>query len=171
MEKRLTKKAEGYSDEVKESILSKMMELKPILDNDMQRQHFDDVIKCINSIKPLKIVKEDLLKRKRTRNNVSLSDRCCACRANGEQCSRRKKDGNDFCGTHIKGTPHGVIEQDVMSNTLHKEVWGEDIGGIIQYIDKDNNIYKHEDIMNNVVNPSIIGKCTLVDGKYSIKTN
>ena len=35
MKKRLTKKAEGYSDEVKESILSKMMELKPITDNDI----------------------------------------------------------------------------------------------------------------------------------------
>lgn len=171
MEKRLSKKAEGYSDEVKESILDKMMELKPNLNTDAQKQCFDEVIKCINCIKPLTIVKEDLLKRKRTRNNVSLSDRCCACRANGEQCSRRKKDGNDFCGTHIKGKPHGVIEQDIMSNTIQKEVWGEDIGGIIQYIDINNNVYKHEDIMNNVINPSIIGKCNLVDGKYSLITN
>ena len=145
MEKRLTKKAEGYSDEVKESILSKLIQLKPTLDNDEQRHHFDDVVKCINSIKPLTIVKEDLLKRKRTRNNVSLSDRCCACRANGEQCSRRKREGYDFCGTHIKGTPHGVVENTVF--------------------DTDTTVF------NNVINPAIISKCNLVDGKYSIKTN
>lgn len=169
MEKRLSKKAETYNDELKEHMLDKVGNLKTTLDNDVQRESLDNLIKYINSIKPLQIVKEDLLKRKRTRNHVLLSDRCIACRANGEQCSRRKKDSNEYCGTHIKGTPHGIIKHDTTNNTLQKEVWGEDIGGIIQYIDKDNNIYKHEDIMNNVMNPNVVGKCELVDGKYIIK--
>ena len=33
-----------------------------------------------------------------------------------------------------------------------------EINGIIYFIDKENNIYNHEDIYNNIVNPRIIAK-------------
>ena len=69
-----------------------------------------------------------------------------------------RKDNENYCGTHIKGVPHGVVNLNESNVVSHKEVWCEDIGGILQYIDTDGNIYKHEEVMNNVVNPSIIGK-------------
>ena len=54
--------------------------------------------------------KEDFIKRKRIKNIVPNYERCIAKRANGEQCTRRNKNGEQFCGTHIKGTPHGIID-------------------------------------------------------------
>ena len=40
---------------------------------------------------------------------VPSSERCMAKRANGEQCTRRKKQDSCYCGTHTKGTPHGTV--------------------------------------------------------------
>ena len=48
-------------------------------------------------------------RRKRKIKVIKPSELCCGLRANGSRCTRRKKDGNEkFCGTHIKGTPHGT---------------------------------------------------------------
>ena len=47
--------------------------------------------------------------RRRRKIVIESNERCCALRSNGSRCTRRKKDGNEkFCGTHIKGTPHGI---------------------------------------------------------------
>ena len=165
MESRLNKKAETYIAEIKTELIKKVSELK----NDNTEDKINDIIIYLNSTRPMEITKEDFMKRKRTKNSVSLSDRCIAKRANGEQCSRRKKSNCSYCGTHIKGVPHGVVNLNETNVVSHKEVWCEDIGGILQYIDNDGNIYKHEEVMNNVVNPSIIGKNEIIDGKYSIK--
>jgi hypothetical protein len=165
MESRLNKKAETYIAEIKNELIKKVSELK----NDNTEDKINDIIIYLNSTRPMEITKEDFMKRKRTKNSVSLSDRCIAKRANGEQCSRRKKSNCSYCGTHIKGVPHGVVNLNETNVVSHKEVWCEDIGGILQYIDNDGNIYKHEEVMNNVVNPSIIGKYEIIDGMYSIK--
>ena len=89
--------------------------------------------------------------------------RCTANRANGEQCTRRKKEGSCFCGTHIKGTPHGVktCEPVQTVNTKKVEVWIQEIKGINYYIDAENNVYQPADIIANKVHPSIIAKWNL----------
>ena len=53
-------------------------------------------------------------------------------RANGEQCTR-KKDDNDYCGTHDKNRPHGVISDQIKTEEkLNKvEVFIQDINGIL----------------------------------------
>jgi hypothetical protein len=114
--------------------------------------------------------KEDFQKRKRVKNFVPIYDRCCAKRASDEQCTRRKKDGFEFCGTHIKGTPHGVVDtQNETKNTTQKvEVYAQDIQGIIYYIDKNNNVYQAEDIISNKINPKIIAKYVKNGEAYSI---
>jgi hypothetical protein len=114
--------------------------------------------------------KEDLQKRKRVKNFVPMFDRCCAKRANEEQCTRRKKDGNEYCGTHMKGTPHGIIDaqNEVKINYQKIEVWAQDIQGIIYYIDKNNNVYQAEDIISNKMNPKIIAKYVKNGEIYSI---
>jgi hypothetical protein len=48
------------------------------------------------------------------------------------------------------------------------EVVAEDVGGIVYYIDKYNNVYKMEDILENKENPRIIAKCVRKNGKVSI---
>ena len=167
MENRINTKSQQHFRDVKAELLNHLNDLKRESEQ-TQQSNLDSVIKYINSIKAPVFTKEDFMKRKRSKNSVSLSDRCMAKRANGEQCSRRKKDGCEYCGTHIKGIPHGVVTTENMPVLKHKEVWCEDIGGIIQYIDTDGNVYSHEDIMNNVVNPAVIAKYEIKDNKYNI---
>jgi hypothetical protein len=100
-----------------------------------------------------------------------VSDRCCAKRANGEQCTRRRKDDTtEFCGTHLKGTPHGVcsLEEEPKPQGQKIEVWAQDIQGIVYYIDKASNVYQVEDIMQGKLNPKIIAKYVKVGETYMI---
>ncbi len=132
----------------------------------------DDKLTYLNFVYNFPIItidKTDLQKRKRVKNHVPLCDKCCALRANGEQCSRRKKDGQKFCGTHIKGIPHGEISNKPPKKS-HKSiaVWIQEIHGISYYIDENNNVYDHHDIVNNKINPKIIAKYTLKNSEYSI---
>lgn len=109
---------------------------------------------------------DDFKKRKRIKNSVPQFDLCIAKRANGEQCTRRKKgqegDGaepdNNFCGTHVKGTPHGTVSAELEKKPHNKkvEVWVQDIKGINYYIDAANNVYKPEDIIANKIKPAVI---------------
>jgi hypothetical protein len=114
--------------------------------------------------------KEDFQKRKRVKNFVPIFDRCCAKRANNEQCTRRRKDESEYCGTHLKGTPHGIVDaHNEPKNTTQKiEVYAQDIKGIIYYIDKTNNVYQAEDIISNKINPKIIAKYLKEGEKFSI---
>ena len=114
----------------------------------------------------------------RSLNYVWPNDRCCAKRASGEQCTRRKKtDGKykdeptNLCGTHVKGTPHGSVSNDATTQKPNTkvEVWVKDIKGINYYIDAQHNVYNPEDILANKINPSIIAKWVKVtDDVYSI---
>ena len=111
----------------------------------------------------LKLDKTDFQKRKRVKNVVPLHDRCIACRANGEQCTRRRKGESEYCGTHIKGTPHGIISKEKQDSepkcTVKKvSVWAQDIKGIIYYIDDTNNVYETNAILQGTDNPKIIAK-------------
>lgn len=171
MEKRLNKKVTDYSNDIKMKLTEMLTTVRQdLINNDVKDgTNVDDLLRYVNGLRPIEITKEDLMKRKRIKNNVALSDRCCACRANGEQCSRRKKEGSKYCGTHIKGVPHGVVPVDTTEVLKKKEVWGEEISGIIHYVDSDNNVYKSEDIINNVTNPQILCKYKTVNGKLIIE--
>jgi hypothetical protein len=117
------------------------------------------------------LTKDDFMKRKRVKNAVHLSDRCCAKRASGEQCTRRRKDATtEYCGTHLKGTPHGIcdVEEDTKPKGHKIEVWLQDIQGIVYYIDKSNNVYQPEDIMSGSTNPKIIAKYVKVGDVFTI---
>jgi len=65
-----------------------------------------------------------------------------------------------FCGTHIKGTPHGEIKEgeQVKDTSIKIEVWAQDIKGIIYFIDKTGNVYDPQHIHQNLKNPAIIAK-------------
>ena len=90
-------------------------------------------------------------------------------RANNEQCTRRRKDDSKFCGTHIKGTPHGEINNKTAKPTLVKKtVQAVDIKGIIYYIDDTNNVYDPQDIIENNKNPKIIAKYVREGDTYNI---
>jgi FKBP-type peptidyl-prolyl cis-trans isomerase len=166
MEKKINKKIEQYLSTFKENIRDKLSSLSQQEDKD------NILLQYIYDYDRLMIEKEDLAKRKRVKNVVPYFERCCAKKATGEQCTRRRKsEADEFCGTHMKGVTHGVMEEDTgeeETKTKQIEVWAQDIQGIVQYIDNMGNVYQAEDIVNNVTNPKIVAKYTKEGDHYSI---
>jgi hypothetical protein len=153
MEKRINKKFENYITTLKENIREKSIELG------MNDEKMNDLIQYIYNYERMTLNKDDFMKRKRVKNVVPYFERCCAKRANGEQCTRRKKEECEYCGTHMKGTPHGLVEDEENKQTMQKiELWAQEIMGIVYYLDKFGNVYQAEDIVNNKVNPKVICK-------------
>ena len=165
MEKRLNKKAEGYITTFKDSIREKVTQMGMTKDTQVNQ-----LLQYIYDYERLTLNKDDFIKRKRVKNFVPIFDRCCAKRATNEQCTRRKKEGYEYCGTHMKGTPHGIIDnQDEEKVNIQKvEVWAQEIQGIIYYIDNFKNVYQAEDIVINKMNPKIIAKYVKNGENYSI---
>ena len=165
MEKRLNRKVESYITTFKDSIREKVTQMGLT-----KCEQMNQLLQYIYDYDRLSFAKEDFQKRKRVKNFGPIYDRCCAKRASDEQCTRRKKEGCEYCGTHLKGTPHGVIDTQVeqTSTTQKIEVYAQDIQGIIYYIDKNNNVYQAEDIVSNKVNPKIIAKYVKNGENYSI---
>lgn len=166
MEKRMNKKIETYITSFKDHIRNKANEI-----NFSEKNKINQLVEFVYEYQRLVISKDDLSKRKRIKNSIPSLNRCNAKRANNEQCTRRRKEGCEFCGTHSKGTPNGLIQNMNGCNdcTNQKyEVFAEDIHGIVYYIDKLENVYKTEDIMSGIPNPQIIAKCVKTDRGYSI---
>ena len=168
MERRLNKKVIDYVCAFKDSLVE---DVKSILSTpnistmDMQQL----ITSKIYNYKSINIDKEDFAKRKRVKNVVPVFERCCAKRANGEQCTRRKKDDEMFCGTHVKGVPHGHMDEISSENVQKKvEVFVVEINGIAYYIDNVENVYSPEDVMSNKESPRIISKYTCSEGVYTL---
>jgi hypothetical protein len=160
MERRVTKKIETYQVEFKNEVKNWLSTQGATVKsgNDDKTSVF---LQFLFDFPALKLDKEDFLKRKRIKNIVPKYERCTSKRANGEQCTRRKKNGCEFCGTHTKGTPHGVMDKGISDDNKIKikvEIWVQEIKGINYYIDTDNNVYKPEDIIQNSDTPQIIAK-------------
>jgi hypothetical protein len=161
MELRLNQRIEEYLIEFKNQIAARIQTLvEGIEDTGSSRDVSilaDVKTKCnslasfVYNYEKIKVGKDDFMKRKRVKSVVPIYDRCCAKRASGEQCTRRKKEGESYCGTHIKGTPHSVMEESISEPSTPKnvkvDIWAQDIKGIIYYIDKTGNVYDTEDIM------------------------
>ena len=165
MERRLNKKFEDYITSFKNDIRDKINTIKF-----EETDKINEMMGYVYDYERLVFKKEDISKRKRVKNTIPETNRCNARRANNEQCTRRKKDGCEYCGTHIKGTPHGLITENISSNEIvcKLETHAQEIGGIVYYIDDNTNVYNTEDVMNNKENPTIIAKYVLRNGTYSI---
>jgi hypothetical protein len=164
MEKRLNRKIEVYVKTFKDDIRKKAEDMS------MKSNELDNLFQYIYDYNKLELTVDDFKKRKRIKNFVPVFERCCAKRANNEQCTRRKKEGDNFCGTHTKGTPHGITESNEENTitTSKIEVWAQDISGIIYYVDTNYNVYKTEDILLNKINPLVIAKYEKKNDVYSI---
>ena len=169
MEKRVEVKVSSYLNQFKDDIKNKMSELELIETSDSK---YSDLLRYIFDYQSLSWEKEDFTRRKRVKNTVPAIDRCMAKRANGEQCTRRRKEGCQYCGTHSKGTPHG--EYEVISNQESQnkiiELTVQDINGIMYYVDNEDNVYNQSHVLSNKINPERIGKrITNNNGTYSIQ--
>jgi hypothetical protein len=161
MERRISKKVNDYIHNFKNEIAEKVKA--------MDSSDPTELMNFIYQYKNFELTKEDFMKRKRIKNMVPVYERCCAKRANGQQCTRRKKDDFQYCGTHSKGTPHGIMNENETVSTITKvEVSAIDIKGIIYYLDNNGNVYDTEDIIANKKNPRIIAKYEQNGEEYSI---
>jgi hypothetical protein len=107
-------------------------------------------------------------KTKEESTTTATDQRCTAKRANGEQCSRRRKDGSEHCGTHNKSTPHGQIISAV-DDVQQIELFTQKFRGIVYFIDSTGHVYCTEDVLENTQNPRIIATWVKdADGKYTI---
>ena len=96
-------------------------------------------------------------KRSRSRSLVKSANRCSAKRADGAQCSRQRKDGELYCGTHIKGCPHGIFEIKSVKEELKLTI--KEYKGIAYYIDLDSgDVYSSEDIQRKRNVARVVGK-------------
>ena len=164
MERKIDEQVNTYITRFKEHVR------REILDNSKTA---NKTVEDIFKFDDFKFDISSINKKKRVRNVIPNDERCIAYRADKDRCTRKKKDGCDVCGTHMKGTPHGVINStDVKVNIKKIEIFTQDIGGIIYYVDNDKNVYSSNDIMKNVNIPSVIGKYTIdVNGAYNLTLN
>ena len=170
METRIKKKIDKHTVEFKDTV-KEWFDLNncSIINLETKGNKTNEFLTFLYEHENIDLNTDDFKKRKRVKNVVPTCDRCNAKRANGEQCTRRRKDKHTFCGTHIKGVPHGikdeVNEQDEFTDL---EIWTEDIKGILYYIDKFNNVYNPADILSDSKKPEIIGKWTKDDLEYKL---
>lgn len=165
MEKNLNTKLEQYSTTFKNKIRDKANEI-----GFEEEYKINELLEFVYEYERIVFSKEDFIKRKRVKNSIPALNRCNANRSNGEQCTRRRKDNCEFCGTHTKGTPHGVINTTQNQDKIHKvDVHVINVNGIAYYIDGMSNVYCTEDILQGITNPRIIAKYTLLNDKYHIE--
>jgi len=168
MEKRINKKIEVYVSAMKDDLRNKIIEL-----NLAERDKVNELVEYLYGYDRLTMSKDDFVKRKRLKNAIPLMNRCNARRANGEQCTRRRRNDSNWCGTHSKSTPHGSMDDaecvPCASQNQKLNVVAEEIHGIVYFLDKFGNVYSTEDVMKGDTNPRIIAKyAKTTDGKYSI---
>lgn len=164
MEKKLNKKIELYVSNIKDDLRNKIIEL-----NFDEKTKINDLLEYMYEYPRLMLQKEDFIKRKRLKNSIPLLNRCNALKSCGIQCTRRRREDSEFCGTHYKGTPHGlVLCVEAKPENKKMEVIAVEIRGIVYYVDNYNNVYNTEDIMQGKENPEIIAKYVKDGGNYTI---
>ena len=152
MEKILNKQIDEYIVQFKKDIHSKILDI-----GFNEKEKANCLMEFVYDYNKLEFNREDVMKRKRNKNTVPDSNRCSALLINNEQCTRRKKNDCEFCGTHMKGTPNGVLKLNSQQKMFRVEVVAKEINGIVYYIDDKNRVYNTEEIMSGRENPSVIG--------------
>lgn len=165
MEKRVNTKIDEYLHSFKDAVRNKIMALG-----------FQDTLKAselaafVYDYEKMVIVRDDILKQKREgKTNVPDQNRCVAKRATGEQCTRRRKDGTAFCGTHCKGVPHGQVPGPDASSIQQMELFTQKIHGIVYFLDHMGHVYRTEQVLENQQNPDVVATWVKdAEGRYTI---
>ncbi len=169
MERNLNQKISAHTLAMKASV-SQWIESHQVSVLDASgRNRLQDLLRNLSDFPALELTKEDFKRRVRVKTIIPAYERCCALRLNGEQCTRKNKANERFCGTHLKGLPYGKMEEYPVPQQERIEIQLEEICGIHQYIDQKGNIYSSEDIMNNVPNPRVVSRWKKIDGEYVIQ--
>ena len=155
------------------------IELKRSILDIINREQYDDDLNIVSlrhivsMYEPKEQTQDNSsLKTGRPRVPVLPSEQCGAKKSSGLQCTRRRKNAEKYCGTHMKGCPHGDISNNVNETAKTRytvNVWMQVIDEIPFYIDDDRNVYQADDIISNKVNPRVIAKYEIdKQGEYVI---
>lgn len=160
MDKRMNQQLEKYLIQFKDHIKQRATEL-----GFSEKSKLNELLEYVYEYERLTFSKDDFIKRKRVQISIPEDSRCIANKSCNERCTRRKKDGSDYCGTHYK---HTSIEG---QDTLKKmDVIAKEMEGIVYYVDDFQNVYRTEDILNEKENPQVVAKYQqLAGGRYLIK--
>lgn len=161
-DKKIADKVNKYISNFQDDIRQKIIELT------IDSEKATELLEYLYNYPKMEITKEDLNKRQRAPNATPMQNRCIAKKSSGEQCTRKRKEGCEYCGTHDKKTnpdetntqstePKSTTKKS-STNTQKIEITAVNLKGIVYYVDKYNNVYKPEDVLDNKENPKIIGK-------------
>ena len=92
---------------------------------------------------------------------------CMAKKADGFQCTRRKKTGGDYCGKHIKKLKFGRIDDELRysDKTKYIKTKRENINGEYYLVDDQNLVYSC-----SRTHPLLMGKKIIVNGESKLIT-
>ena len=128
-----------------------------------------EIIKYISEQNIFNLQNDGIKKTQRTRKTISANEQCNATRIDGNRCTRKKRNELHYCGTHLNCTSYTEFNTiETVQPIIDKSVSAIDIQGIIYYIDLDLNVYNTEDVINGILDPSIIGKACKSNGVYTI---
>jgi hypothetical protein len=169
MERNLNQKIANHMSDLKSNITQWLETNQLTVVDSTGKNRMNDLLRNISDYQTLELSKEDFKRRTRIKTIIPTYERCCALRLNGEQCTRKNKTGERFCGTHLKGLPYGQIQEYPKIVQEKIEIQLEEICGIHQYIDPVGNVYSSEDILNSIPNPRVISHWKKVNGEFVIQ--
>jgi len=151
---------ENYLIQFKNHIKQKATEL-----GFSEKSKVNDLLEYVYEYERLTFSKDDFIKRKRVQNTIPEDFRCVANKSCNERCTRRRKEGSEYCGTHHKHTATEGQESIKRMDVIAKEM-----EGIVYYVDEFQNVYRTEDILNEKENPQVVAKYEqLAGGRYLIR--
>jgi hypothetical protein len=162
MERRINAVITNYINKLKSDAMKYAQQLN-ITNND----GVQNILQFVSDYERLELKEEHFAKRQRIKHVVPPEKRCNGRRGEGTQCTRRKQDGKEYCGTHAKTSALcELVSDDSLTASTHNattsssktlEVWSEEIKGIMYYIDAHGTVYDAEDIVCNKPSPRVLG--------------
>jgi hypothetical protein len=160
MEKRINQLLEKYLIQFKDQIKEKVTHLEF-----EDKTKSNELLEFVYEYQRLQFTKDDFTKRKRLQNIIPDNNRCIAKKSCNEQCTRRRKDDSEYCGTHFKYASQA--ERTTPTGIKKVEVIAKEMEGIVYYVDEFQNVYRTEDILNEKENPKLVAKYEqLAGGRY-----
>lgn len=157
MDKRINILLERYLVGFKDQIKKKIAEL-----GFEEKSKTNDLLEFVYEFERLVFTKDDFAKRKRVQNTIPVDNRCIATKSGGERCTRRRKEECEYCGTHSKNISNDPDQKQEGSKKM--EVFAKEMEGIVYYVDQFQNVYRTEDILNEIENPRIVATYEVLTG-------
>ena len=100
--------------------------------------------------------------KKNKKTILASSEICVARKADGQRCTRKRRENYEYCGKHSSHLKYGRADDNKPSDTTDEKyvmTWHENIDGTDYLVDDQNVVYTY-----NLENPEIVGKKN-VEGK------